>query len=1316
MSTNSISAILQDNSGFLWLGTDDGLGRYDGYTLEPYIFKNSDSFFEQISVLYKDKKGNILIGTRYGAYRYNQLNTNLTAICPTDMKTYIYCFAEDKSGNIWVGTDAGLYIFDASFNLIRRLTASKGLSGNKVNDILFLTETSFLIATEHGLNYVVHNKPNSKVTISNVLIQKIELIKAGNVRKIFKDTKGYVWVCVNEEVLRFSSNKIGTNQIFSTIAHNIEASVIAQIQNEIWIGSRGQGVERFSIINPNTPIQLETWWIDTSNKSEIKNTILSIYQDKYKNVWIGSLDGFYVYPHIREKPFISLKNSTTSQNTPSSNTISSMLVDRYNAVWMATANGLNRFVWMDKQKKTYKIDRFIDTSTPQNLIRDNKLQNIIECEPDVILLSTKSTLRFFNTISKNFYSIKEIDSQLDSYGMRYAYASCKDKNGNIWFGFSEGGIAAINLKEKKVYKIISTQIDENRHRSIICDKSGAMWFTSDEQGLFRVVVDNNLNIRSVRNFPPKIFDNSFLTALKEDEKGGLWIGGSKGVYKLSTENFEVTKFQNENLRQNFYVKSFIGDTYGNIWVTTLKGIYKISTENLVEYYEPNPNTYISKAQYIFGSTSTEDGFVFLGGVNGLTIFNSGELHPDLFEVKPCISSFTILGKSIYAVSNNISKDINITDEIVLTHRDFQFSIEFSSMQLFDAQTTKYAYRLLGFDSTWTYTDAQRRITSYSNLKPGKYYFQLKATNSSGKWMNSERELKITVLPAPWKTWWAYSIYIIILFVIVFFILRSIILFNNLKHKEEITQWKIRYYHNILNTIKTPLSLLQSPLTNIIDNFDNLAVDKIKESLYIIQTNTRRLSHFVKQLVEFRKIDIGKASLNYVETDLVAFCKSMYETFNQLAKSKNITFTFNTNVTAQLVIIDVEKMEMILFNLLSNAVKFTNENGNVSLNCSFDQVNDKIWISVVDDGIGIAKENLHQVFERFWTAELPDTNSQLRGTGIGLSLVKDFVELHESKIYVQSVYGKGSKFKFFISTKKEHLDNLRLIEPVSRKVVNPLYSIQHIGIEKNAHTILKTNSDNQLPLVYCVDSDSNLLGYLKNELQETCRVEVFSTIHEISKAIQRKHPNIIISEVMFVNSTLGFDFCRQIKSDNYTSHILFIILSGLGTEEDKLQAYEYGADAFVSKPFDISFLKIRIQLLLKMQYKVKEKIKNELLVNPKEVDVSSNSDLFLANVMKLIEENYNDESFEVDILAEKLNITRSMLYRRFKTVLNNQSPAEFIKEYRLKRAALLLETTSYNVTEVSEKVGYTDVRYFSKLFKDQFGVLPKSYSMGKKKKK
>jgi signal transduction histidine kinase/ligand-binding sensor domain-containing protein/AraC-like DNA-binding protein len=1315
MSTNSISTILQDNSGFLWLGTDDGLGRYDGYTLEPYSFKNSDSFFEQISVLYKDKKGNILIGTRYGAYRYNQLNTNLTAICPTDMKTYIYCFAEDKSGNIWVGTDAGLYIFDTNFNLIRRLTASKGLSGNKVNDILLLTETSFLIATEHGLNYVVHNKPNSKVTISNVLIQKIELIKAGNVRKIFKDTKGYVWVCVNEEVLRFSSNKIGANQIFSTIAHNIEASVIAQIQNEIWIGSRGQGVERFSITNSVSPVQLETWWIDTSNKSEIKNTILTIYQDKFKNVWIGSLDGFYVYPHIREKPFISLKNSTISQNTPSSNTISSMLVDRYNAVWMATANGLNRFVWMDKQKKTYKIDRFIDSSTPQNLIRDNKLQNIIECEPDVILLSTKSTLRFFNTKSKKFYSEKGIDSQLNSYGMRYAYASCKDKNGNIWFGFSEGGIAAINLKEKKVYKIISTQIDENRHRSIICDKSGAIWFTSDEQGLFRIVVDNDMNIKSVRNFPPKLFDNSFLTALKEDEKGGLWIGGSKGVYKLSTENFEVTKFQNENLRQNFYVKSFIGDTYGNIWVTTLKGIYKISTDNLVEYYEPNPNTYISKAQYIFGSTSTEDGFVFLGGVNGLTIFNSGELHPDLFEVKPCISSFTILGKSIYAVSEKISKDINITDEIVLTHRDFQFSIEFSSMQLFDAQTTKYAYRLVGFDSTWTYTDAQRRITSYSNLKPGKYYFQLRATNSSGKWMKSERELKISVLPAPWKTWWAYSIYIIVLFLIVFFILRSIILFNNLKHKEEITQWKIRYYHNILNTIKTPLSLLQSPLTNIIDNFDNLAVDKIKESLHIIQTNTKRLSHFVKQLVEFRKIDIGKASMNYAEIDIVLFCKSMYDTFLQLTDSKKITFQFNCNVDSKLVIVDVEKMELVLFNLLSNAIKFTNEEGLVQLNCRYDSAGEKVWISVEDNGIGIAKENLNQVFERFWTAEIPDSNSQLRGTGIGLSLVKDFIELHESKITVQSTQTKGSVFKFYISTDKKHLDYLRLAQPVTKKTVKPLYSIQHVGIEKYTTTISKSTNNVNLPIVYCVDSDSDLLGYLKSELEDSYRVELFSTIPEIRKAILRKHPNLIISEAMFVNSTIGFDFCKQLKSDNYTSHILFIILSGLSTEEDKLLAYEYGADAFVSKPFDISFLKVRIQLLLKMHLNVKEKIRNELIVNPKEIDISTNSDMFLANVMNMIEEEYANEKFDVDYLAHHLNITRSMLYRRFKAVVN-QSPAEFIKDFRLKRAALLLETTSYNVTEVSEKVGFTDVRYFSKLFKDQFGVLPKSYSMGKKKKK
>lgn len=1314
MSTNSISAILQDNSGFLWLGTDDGLGRFDGYTLEPINFNESNLLFDQISVLYKDRKGHILIGTRYGAYWYNQSTTELKAIYPADMKTYIYCFAEDNTGNIWVGTDVGLFIFDSEFNLVRRLTASKGLKGSKVNDILIVSDTSFLIATENGLNYITHEKVTQKNKIANVSIKNIDLILKGNVRKLFKDSFNYVWVCFNEEVLRIPFAELKNKNNFIQIAQNIEASTITQIQNEIWIGSRGQGIERFSISDPAFPVQLETWWIDVSNKSDIENTILSIFQDKFKNVWVGSLDGFYVYPKIREKPFISVKNSTTIQNSPSSNTISSMLVDRNNAVWMATANGLNKFEWVDKENKIYKIDRFIDTSIPFNLIRDNKLQNIIECEPGVILLSTKSTLRFFNIKNKEFYSDKLIDLQLNNFGMRYAYSSCKDKNSNIWFGFAEGGIGVINVKQKKVYKINPSQIDESRHRSIICDKAGSIWVTSDEQGLFRIVFDENLNIRSIRNFPPKYFDNSFLTSLKEDKKGNIWIGSSKGVFLLQPDNFEISRFQNENLKQSFYVKSFIEDTYGNIWISSLKGVYKISTENNVEYYEPNPNTYISKAQYLFGSVSTEDDFAFLGGVNGLTIFNTTELKPDSFNVKPCISSFTILGKSVSTDPKNIALDINEAEEIVLTHRDFQFSIEFSAMQLFDAQTTKYAYRLIGFDSTWTYTDAQRRITSYSNLSPGNYIFQLKATNSSGKWMKSELVLKIKVLPAPWKTWWAYTIYFAALFLIVFFILRSIILFNNLKHKEELTQWKIRYYHNILNTIKTPLSLLQSPLTNIIDNFDTLTIDKIKESLHIIQTNTKRLSHFVKQLVEFRKIDIGKASLHLVEIDIISFCKSMYEAFLQLAESKNIDFTFSSNVAGTQVIIDVEKMELVLFNLLSNAIKFTNEGGRVSLNCLLDPGSEKIWISVEDNGIGIAKENLNQVFERFWTAEIPDTKSQLRGTGIGLSLVKDFIELHESKISVLSTPGNGSTFKFYISTDKKHLEILRSTQSITQKEVKPLYSIQHVNIEKHVNTFSKSSNNINLPIVYCVDSDSDLLRYLKAELEETCRVELFSTIPEVTKAMQKKHPNLIISEAMFVNSTLGFDFCKRLKTDNYTSHILFIILSGLATEEDKLRAYEYGADAFVSKPFDISFLKVRIQLLLKMHFKVTEKIKKELLVNPKEVDVSSNSDLFLANAMNLIEEKYANEKFDVDVLADNLNISRSMLYRRFKTIVN-QSPAEFIKEFRLKRAALLLETTSHNVTEVAEQVGFNDVRYFSKQFRAQFGVLPKSYSMGKKTK-
>jgi signal transduction histidine kinase/ligand-binding sensor domain-containing protein/AraC-like DNA-binding protein len=1313
MTTNTITAIAQDSYGFLWLGTDDGLGRFDGYVMELQFPYEEALSSEDITVLFNDLQGNMLVGTRYGAYFHNFNSNTLETLCPIDMRTYIYCFSEDTYGNLWVGTDLGIYIFNPEHILVRRLSNSKGLSGNKVNDIRFVNENMAIVGTEKGMDAINLNYSGIESSVDNVSIEIVPLISNGNVRKIFIDKNRRLWVCVNEEIQSKKCSELLENNPFEKMVSNTEAVCVSQVGSELWFGSRGQGIVRFQLSGNADPNQLKTWWIDETNKSEIKNTILSIRADNYNNVWIGSLDGFYVFPVERKSSFLNLKNNPLNPNSPSHNTISSLVTDKNNTVWMATANGLNKFDWIDKKSKSFRITRFSDISKSDNLIRDNKIQNIIEYKPDVFLLSTKSTLRFFDKNTGQFYSLPKLDEQLTQFNMRYVLSSCKDSFSNTWLTFMVGGIGVIDAKTDRLYTIQSPELHDSRFRSIICDSNNTIWCTSDEQGLFRLqVAENRFEIKNLQNYPLVLFGNAYPTSLKEDSKGNIWIGTSQGIYIFDRLENSITPLQPDNIRRDFYVKGFIEDIYGNIWVSSIKGVYKIA-KSKVEYYEPIPQVFMSKVQYIFGEATTHDGYIFLGGVSGLIVFNPNEISPDAFDLTPGISRFSILGKPLSVDAKNISQDINLAKKIVLTHKDFQFSIDFSSLQLLDAQTSKYAYRLLGFDSTWIYTDAQRRAASYSNLAPGNYIFQLKATNNSGVWMKSERHLHVKVLPAPWKTWWAYTLYLLLISAIVLILLRAIIFYNVMKHKEEMTQWKIRYYHNILNTIKTPLSLLQAPLNNLIDNFDTLSGDKIREGLYIIQANTKRLSHFVRQLVEFRKIDLGKTNLKLAEINIVQFSQSVFEAFQPLAQTKGLNFDFTTTVDSKMVIVDVEKIEMVLFNLLSNAIKFTEPGGTVKLNCNWEAKDEKFWIALSDNGIGVGKENHQRIFERFWTAELSESNTQLRGNGIGLSLVKDFVELHESQIFVQSAIGEGSIFKFFIRTDQKYMDKLRAIHTIPQLEVVPLYSEQHIGIEKQALNISKKKSV-RLPLVYCIDSDSDLLQYLKNELDDLCCVEIFSTIPDAKSAVVRKQPDLIISEAMFVNSMIGLDFCKQLKENNYTNHISVIILSGLGTEEDKLRAYESGADAFVLKPFDVSYLKVRIQSLLKMRSKVREKMKNDLIVNPKEVEVSTDTDLFLANAMNFIEESIAKEEFDVDQLAESLNVTRSMLYRRFRTLLN-QSPADYIKQYRLKRAAQLLETTTYNVTEVAQKVGFNDARHFSKLFKEQYGVLPKSYSLGKKRK-
>lgn len=1310
MSTNTINSITQDGYGFLWLGTDGGVGRFDGYTLEQQFQSEPGVSSEDITEIFNTSSGDMLIGTHHGAYLYKQLSNQLIHLQPAILKMYIYCFAEDEQHNYWMGTSSGIVILDRNFRVIRRLLNSS-IRNYKINDILFADANKIFAGTANGM-YLLTFKKGEDVKTAKIGVA--ELLKHGDVRKMYIDSYRYLWICVNEEILKTKLFDWGTNPSFETIAKNAESVVISKVGNELWFGTRGQGILRFVPQADNHPAQLPTLWIYEKDKSRIENTVLSIRQDKFDNVWIGSLNGFYVVPKEIRSPFMVLRNDPSDDNTPAHNTISSIIVGEDDGVWLATANGLNRFEWTNKEARKFHITHYLDNSLSENRIRDNKLQNIIEYSPGIFLLSTKSTIRFFNVAKHSFFSIPELDKKLNDFNMRYVSSSVKDRNSNIWLAFNVGGLGVIDTKTNQLYRITSPKLLESRIRSVICDHNNNIWFISEEQGLFKLrTAGEKFTVQSLQNFPMSEFGNAYLTALKEDHKGNIWIGTSQGIFIINPGGSIVRPDQMDNFKQNFYVKGFLEDATGVMWASSTKGIYKLSGAD-AEYYEPLPQRFFSKAQYIFGEAITNDGYLFLGGVNGLIIFNPKDISHNTIDIEPCISGFSILGKTVSPDKKHFKEDINLTRKIVLTYRDDQFSIDFSSLELIDAQTIKYAYRLSGFNQTWIITDAQRRVASYSNLPPGNYVFELKATNNSGIWMKSVRKLQIEVLPAPWKTWWAYTLYFLLISGIIFAVLRAIIVYKLLQHREEMSQWKINYYHNVLNTIKTPLSLIQAPLNNIIDNFDTLAGDKIKESLYIIQANAKRLSHFVRQLAEFRKIDLGKASLKLTEIDMIQFAQSVFNAFQPLAQEKGLNFVFESGISSAYVIVDAEKMEMILFNLISNAVKFTEQGGEITLSCSMDSSEEKLWIQLKDTGIGIEKENHERIFERFWTSDLSNPATQLKGTGIGLSLVKDFVELHGSKIFVQSAPNEGSAFKFYIRTDSKYKDMLRATQTVQQREVSPFYSTQHIGIEKYAYNISKKSSGLHLPLIYCIDSDTDLLKYLKNELSDMAEVEIFSSIPDAKKNISSRQPDLLILEAMFVNSTIGLEFCKQIKDDNYTNHILVIILSGLGSEEDKLKAYESGADAFILKPFDVSFLKMRIQSLLKLRSKVREKLKNELIVNPKEVEISSDKDLFLANAMNLIEENISSEDFGVDQLADKLNVTRSMLYRRFR-MLVNQSPAEYIKIYRLKRAAQLLEQTSYNVTEVSAQVGFSDTRNFSKLFKEQYGVLPKSYSLSKKKK-
>ena len=751
--------------------------------------------------------------------------------------------------------------------------------------------------------------------------------------------------------------------------------------------------------------------------------------------------------------------------------------------------------------------------------------------------------------------------------------------------------------------------------------------------------------------------------------------------------------------------------------------------------------------------------MLFGASGGVFIFNPDSIRKSSYIPPIVFSKLTVANEDITPGGNSLLKvDIDDADKLVLSHKENIFSVHFAALDYTNPQNIQYAYILDGFEKQWTFADKQRSVT-YTNLPKGEYVLRVRSTNSDGVWVDNERILDIVILPSFWETPIAYVLYILFILIIILVAVYILFTIYRLKHEvsveQQISDIKLRFFTNISHELRTPLTLIAGPVEQVLKN-DKLPADA-REQLVVVERNTSRMLRLVNQILDFRKIQNKKMKMQVQRVDIVPFVRKVMDNFEAVAEEHRIDFLFQTEKEHLYLWVDADKLEKIVFNLLSNAFKYTPNGKMITMFIREDE--NTVSIGVQDQGIGIAENKKKSLFVRF--ENLVDKNLfNQASTGIGLSLVKELVEMHKATISVDSRLGEGSCFKVDFLKGKEHYD--KETEFILEDAEAPVRMGQVVDIANSSiqsETLIPDESEkieavyeedaakeeNSKELMLLVEDNQELREFLRSIFTPMYRVVEAADGREGANKALKYLPDIIISDVMMPEKD-GIEMTRELRADMTTSHIPIILLTAKTTIESKLEGLEYGADDYITKPFSATYLQARVENLLMQRKKLQSFYRDSLMhINmsvtsgelpastkamaeeekkivsereeeqtqlqsqqqPTIPDMSPNDRKFMDKLVELMEQNMDNGDLVVDDLVRELAVSRSVFFKKLKT-LTGLAPIEFIKEIRIKRATQLIETGEFNMTQISYMVGINDPRYFSKCFKAQVGMTPTEY--------
>jgi len=1332
---NDVNCIYRDKNGYMWIGTLDGLHKYDGYTYKSYKVQPDGS----------------------------GISSNL-----------IKEIDEDSQGNIWIGTyDKGICKLNPQTETFTNFynTPSKGIfNSNDVTTLIVDNKNIIWTGNMNGINRIQMDSTMTKINKVDIFnTHEFDIsINSNQVKVIFQDKSDNIWVGTNLNLFHLLDPYTSSTSL-SIASYNISVESICEYEEGIFIG----GYDKIYQLQTNSkPFTLKA----INNK---KGTAISYSNNK---LWIGNREGLFTLTHTENTEWDITHHfyENFEDNSLSCNLVSCINYDINEQIWIGTRGGGINIA----QLKQKRFEHYKKTLTPGS-IKNNLCRYIFEDSYQNLWIGTEE--QGINFLPKNAnYANGFIKLNVNTVtNLNRAYCieetilpNSKKHKSLVWVGTSyPTNLSVYNPVTLEQLPTHPQFINIGFVFALESQNDSIMWVGTYGSGLYRFTLDDDGNVLKTQNFSPNddspnSISSIIVRSIFKDSNGNIWVGTDKGLNFLSKKEslsespkfkvysskdntnkiphdyilqiFEAKnktiwigtmgggllkyttplgdkpanfiQYTTENNLPNNTIKSINEDSEGNLWLTSNNGLSKFDpNKEIFNNYDISDGLQDNEFSEIC-SVTRKNGQIVVGGIRGFNVFYPGDIKPDIDPPIMHLTNFYIDNIEIKPNSNDgiLKKDIQYTKELTLKFQDNSFSIGFVGLNYNAPQKNNYQYILEGFDKQWYRADAKYRIAKYTNIPPGTYEFRVIGSNSDNVWSTEPAKLKIVIKPPFYRSNLAYILYFLAILGILF--LLRFLSYQKHNHEnellraklerdkvEELSQLKLRFFTNISHEFRTPLTLISAPLTRLIKENDGSSANQRLTLYKLIDQNIKIMMRLINQLMDFRKLEQDKMSLKVNKFNLVEFTYTFFNSFSELAYQKKIDYDFTCNERNIEIWGDQEKIERVIYNIIANAFKYTPSNGSINVELIKNDEDQTVEIRVSDTGIGIKEEAKAHIFERYFR-DKSQLQQDVGGTGIGLALSLSLIELHHGTITFESKENKGSTFSIIIPLGNTHFKE--------EEIDNNYAEYQFTSTSTGANKLPDPDMNQSTPIPYrkrilVVEDNHDLRIFITNSLTDDFDVIQVEDGKQAIDSFTENIPDLIVSDIMMPNIN-GIELCEYVKTHIETSHIPVILLTAKNTDESQIEGYETGADGYLNKPFNIDVLKASINSLIKNREELKRKFQKEETISPDIIANNSTDAKFLDKILSIIDENISDSEFSVETLADKYGVSRIYLNRKIKA-LTGETSNQFIRNIRLKHAAKLLKNGEMNVSEVTWMVGYNDLKTFRVRFKEKFGLSPSDYA-------